>query len=82
MILTNGSVVVMGGQVGSNAAPTPSLEILPRPAGGYAKYLDWLARTDPNNLYPFLFVLPSGGIYVIYYNEARILDEKTFDTIK
>ncbi|KAG8762832.1 hypothetical protein FRC20_008339 [Serendipita sp. 405] len=44
--------------------------------------MDWLLRTDPNNLYPFAFVLPGGGILVIYYNEARILDEKTFATIK
>ncbi len=44
--------------------------------------MDWLKRTDPNNLYPFLFVLPSGGIFVIYYNEARILDEHTFATIR
>jgi hypothetical protein len=82
MVLTNGSVLVIGGEVGSNSAPTPSCEILPAPPGGYAKYLDWLDRTDPDNLYPFLFILPSGGIFVVYYNEARILDEKTFDTIK
>jgi hypothetical protein len=44
--------------------------------------MDWLQRTWPNNLYPFSFVLPGGGILVIYYNEARILDEKTFATTK
>jgi hypothetical protein len=82
MIMTNGSVLILGGEVGSNSAPTPSCEILPPPPGGYAKYLDWLDRTDPNNLYPFMFVLPSGGIFVVYYNEARIIDEKTFDTVK
>jgi hypothetical protein len=82
MIMTNGSVLVLGGEVGSNSAPTPSCEILPPPPGGYAKYLDWLDRTDPDNLYPFMFVLPSGGIFVVYYNEARIIDEVTFDTIK
>lgn len=82
MMLTNGSVLIMGGEVGSNSAPTPSCEILPAPPGGYAKYLDWLDRTDPDNLYPFMFILPSGGILVVYYNEARILDESTFDTIK
>jgi len=82
MIMTNGSILVVGGETGSNAAPTPSLEILPNPAGGVAVYLDWLARTDPNNLYPFLYVLPSGGIFVGYWNEARILDPVTFDTIK
>jgi Glyoxal oxidase N-terminus/Domain of unknown function (DUF1929) len=82
MIMANGSVLVLGGEVGSNSAPTPSCEILPPPPGGYAKYLDWLMRTDPNNLYPFMFVLPSGGIFVVYYNEARIIDEVTFDTVK
>jgi len=82
MVMANGSVLVLGGEIGSNSAPTPSCEILPPPAGGYAKYLDWLDRTDPDNLYPFMFVLPSGGIFVVYYNEARIIDEKTFDTVK
>lgn len=80
--LVNGSVLVIGGEIGSNSAATPTLEILPAPPGGYSKYLDWLERTDPNNLYPFLWILPSGGIFIIYWNEARILDEKTFDTIK
>jgi hypothetical protein len=27
-------------------------------------------------------VLPSGSIFIGYYNEARVLDEVTFDTIK
>lgn len=82
MILPNSSVLIIGGEVGSNSAPTPSLEILPAPVGGYEKYLDWLDRTDPNNLYPFLWVLPTGNILVVYYNEARIIDEVTFDTVK
>ncbi len=80
--MANGSILVLGGEVGSNSAPTPSCEILPPPKGGYAKYLDWLDRTDPDNLYPFMYVLPSGGIFVVYYNEARIISETTFDTIK
>jgi hypothetical protein len=79
MLMANGSVLVIGGEIGANSAPVPSGEILPRPPGGYAKYLDWLQRTDPNSLYPFMFVLPS-GILAIYYNEARILDEVTLDT--
>jgi hypothetical protein len=82
MILTNGSIMVIGGETGSNASPTPSIEILPPPVDGYEKYLDWLDRTDPYNLYPFLFVLPTGGILCLYYNEARILDENTFDTTR
>jgi hypothetical protein len=64
-VLGNGSVLVIGGETGSNAAPQPNLEILPTPAGGDTVIdLDWLARTDPYNLYPFVFVLPSGRIFV------------------
>ena len=79
-ILANGSILVVGGETGSNATPSPSLEILP-PTGFGTVYLDFLNRTDPNNLYPFLAVLPS-GMFIAYYNEARILDENTFQTIK
>ncbi|KAL8666000.1 MAG: hypothetical protein Q9202_001737 [Teloschistes flavicans] len=81
MVMANGSIMVIGGETGSNGPPQPNLELLPRPAGAGVVNLDWLQRTDPNNLYPFLAVLPS-GILVIYYNEARILDERTFATIK
>lgn len=42
--------------------------------------LDYLQRTDPYNLYPFMAVLPSGGIGIFYYNEARVLDEVTLET--
>ncbi|KAF2110143.1 hypothetical protein BDV96DRAFT_584443 [Lophiotrema nucula] len=80
MILANGSILVVGGESGSNAPATPTLEILPKV--GPTVYCDWLQRTDPNNLYPFLVVLPSGGVFVAYYNEARILDENTFATTK
>jgi hypothetical protein len=80
MVMANGSILIVGGEEGSNGAPVPSLEILPAPAGGTLVELDWLNRTDPNNLYPFLIPLPSGGIFVGYYNEARILDPVTFAT--
>ncbi|KAJ7186426.1 galactose oxidase, partial [Mycena filopes] len=82
-MLPNGTVMVIGGETGSNGPPQPTVEILPTPAGGNtAIFLDWLNRTDPNNLYPFVFVLPSGNLFVVYYNEARILNAKTFDTIQ
>ena len=82
MMMVNGSILVVGGENGSNGAPVPNLEVLPKPAGGGLVYCDWLQRTDPNNLYPFLAVLPSGGIFTAYYNEARILDENTFETVR
>nr|ABD61575.1 copper radical oxidase [Phanerodontia chrysosporium] len=83
LVLVNGSILVMGGEVGSNGAPEPSLEILPTPPGGPTwKFLDYLNRTDPNNLYPYLINLPSGRIFVGYYNEARILDPDTLDAVQ
>jgi hypothetical protein len=64
-MMSNGSILVIGGETGSNAAPQPNLEILPKPPGGDTVIeLDWLARTDPNNLYPFTFILPSTRIFV------------------
>ncbi|KAI0246519.1 copper radical oxidase [Lactifluus subvellereus] len=83
LVMANGSVLVVGGEIGPNAPANPTLEILPRiPGGNTQVFLDWLKRTDPNNLYPFLHVLPSGLIFVGYYNEARLLDPVTFATVK
>jgi len=79
MIMANGSILVVGGEDGSNGTPVPTLELLP--TSGPVIWCDWLNRTDPLNLYPYLAVVPS-GVFVAYYNEARILDEKTFATIK
>ncbi|KAJ8597264.1 copper radical oxidase-like protein [Rhizopogon salebrosus TDB-379] len=82
MMMPNGSILIVGGESGSNASPQPSLEILPKPPGGDTTItLDYLQRTDPNNLYPFLLVLPSGRFFIGYYNEARVLDPVTFDTV-
>ncbi|KAJ9138967.1 Copper radical oxidase [Coniochaeta hoffmannii] len=81
MVMANGSIMVIGGEVGSNGAAVPSIEVLPY-TGTAPLYMDWLDRTNPNNLYPFICVLPSGGIFVAYWNEARILDENTFATKK
>ncbi|KAF8196991.1 glyoxal oxidase N-terminus-domain-containing protein [Pholiota molesta] len=81
-VLANGSILVIGGETGSNAAPQPNLEILPKPAGSSTVIpLDWLARTDPNNLYPFVIVLPSKNLFIGYYNEARILEPVNFNTV-
>lgn len=79
MIMANGTILVVGGQDGSNGPPVPTLELLP--TQGPALFMQWLRDTDPWNLYPFLAVM-RGGIFAAYYNEARILDENTFDTIR
>ncbi|KAJ4337389.1 hypothetical protein N0V87_004712 [Didymella glomerata] len=80
MAMANGSLLIVGGENGSNGPPVPNMEILPRV--GPLKFQQFLLDSDPNNLYPFLAVLPSKGIFIQYYNEARILDERSLETIK
>ena len=91
MIMANGSILVIGGEVNNNGNANPTVEILP-PTGppdasqpnGYANttvYLPFLDETWPYNLYPFVTVVPS-GIFIVGWNQARILDDKTFQEIK
>lgn len=80
MVMANGSILIVGGENGSNGPPVPNMEILPTVGPIYEA--DYLRQTDPYNLYPYLVVLPSGGIFIQYYNEARILDEVTLNTVK
>lgn len=91
MVMANGSIMIVGGEVGDNSAEQPNLELLPATgvpdastSSGYSNttvYLDFLDRTQPFNLYPFVAVCPT-GIFIAYYNEARILNETTFQTVK
>ncbi|KAE8449789.1 hypothetical protein EG329_007564 [Mollisiaceae sp. DMI_Dod_QoI] len=80
MTIANGSILVMGGEEGSNGALVPSLEVLPLPPGSGTLFCEYFNRTDLCNLYPYLAILPSGGIFVAYYNEARILNENSLQT--
>ncbi|KAH3904930.1 hypothetical protein HBI56_170560 [Parastagonospora nodorum] len=80
MVMANGSILIVGGENGSNGPPVPNMEILPTVGPIYEA--EYLRQTDPYNLYPYLVVLPSGGIFIQYYNEARILNEVTLNTVK
>jgi hypothetical protein len=44
LIMANGSVLVVGGEQGSNGPPVPTLEILPKVGG--ALHMEWLQRTE------------------------------------
>jgi hypothetical protein len=69
----------MGGSAGAGGANNPTLEILPRiPGGDTQVFLDFLNRTSPNNLYPFLNVLPSGGIFVGEFEIGRFFQLPSF----
>lgn len=53
--MANGSVLVVGGEGGSNGIPIPSLETLPTPAGGNTTvFLDFLQVRSSSNSFTFL----------------------------
>jgi hypothetical protein len=66
--MANGSVLVIGGEIGSNDVNQPNLEILPKPGGPNAgdTVVDqpWLEDDNRLESYPFVFVLPSGRLFV------------------
>jgi hypothetical protein len=77
MTMPNGSILVIGGEIGSNNPEQPTLEILPatgvpdaRTISGYSNttvYIDFLQETALFDLYLFVTVVPS-GIFIAYYN--------------
>ncbi|KAI1203614.1 copper radical oxidase [Nemania serpens] len=83
MTLSNGSILVMAGEDGSDGPVVPTCEILPRPAGvTTSTYLDYLENVEKINSYPFLSIMPSGDIFFAQYNEARLISQTDFSTTK
>lgn len=79
--LANGSIAVVGGEIGSNGPNQPNMEIIPTPPGGPVVNLSILLETDRNNLYPFMHILPSSKIFIMAFNEAQLLNPVTFQTV-
>jgi hypothetical protein len=73
LTLSNGSILVVGGLDSDNGNLQPNLEILPRiPGGDTTVYLEFMAQSYPENVYPFLYVLPSGNVFIgVYSVHAR-----------
>ncbi|ORY56844.1 uncharacterized protein BCR38DRAFT_355246 [Pseudomassariella vexata] len=81
--LSNGSILIIGGEDGSDGPMVPTAEVLPRPAGVTAStHLDYLENVAKVNSYPFVAVLPSGNMFFAQYNEARIISQVDFSTIR
>lgn len=83
VIMSNGSILIMAGEDGSDGPMVPSCEVLPHPPGvTAATYLDYLENVEKINSYPFVAVLPSGNMFFAQYNEARIISQVDFSTIR
>lgn len=86
IVLSNGSLLAMGGESGSDAPIVPSCEVLPHPEGvTESTYLDYLERAENigrTNSYPHLAILPSGDMFFAQFNESRIISQTDFQTIR
>jgi hypothetical protein len=86
IVLSNGSILAMGGESGSDAPIVPSAEVLPHPAGvTKSTYLDYLERAENigrTNSYPHMAILPSGNIFFTQFNESRLLSQVDFQSIR
>ncbi|KAM0543619.1 hypothetical protein ACHAPJ_012206 [Fusarium lateritium] len=86
ILLSNGSILAMGGESGSDAPMVPTAEVLPHPAGvTNSTYLDYLARAETigrTNSYPHMAILPSGNIFFSQFNESRIISQVDFHSIR
>ncbi|KAJ3318084.1 hypothetical protein HDU76_000940, partial [Blyttiomyces sp. JEL0837] len=78
--LLNGSIAVIGGETNSNGNNQPNVEILPA-TGTPPITLPLLVNTNPFNLYPHVFTLPSGKVFMAAHNQAQVLDPNTWQTL-
>lgn len=84
--LPEGDIIIVGG---SNAGTkyntviknTPSYEFWP-PRTPEPIQLDLLLHTLPNNLYPFVFLLPDGNLFIFASTKSIIYDYKNHKVVK
>ncbi|KAF7351193.1 hypothetical protein MSAN_01550300 [Mycena sanguinolenta] len=79
--LFDGSLMVVGGIHEStpfyNTDPVNSFEFFPKKDGGVPRPSDFLARTVPVNLFPRVFALPDGTVFMLANNQTIIYDVET-----
>ncbi|CAJ2513244.1 Uu.00g013630.m01.CDS01 [Anthostomella pinea] len=85
VMLSNGSVLVVQGENGSDGPIVPTVEVVPRPAGvTNSTHLDYLELTVAGKIqsYPMIAILPSGNMFFSQYNNARIISQTDFSQIR
>ena len=83
--LKSGNAIIISGtttnldfdRLGTNNNPT--YEYFPSKAGQWPRKLDILEWAYPHSLYPMVFQLPSGGVFLFVSNKTVIIDPETDD---
>jgi len=77
----DGSLMIVGGIHEStpfyNTDPVNSFEFFPKKDGGVPRPSAFLARTVPVNLFPRVFALPDGKVFMLANNQSIIYDVET-----
>ncbi|KAL0094104.1 copper radical oxidase [Phycomyces blakesleeanus] len=76
--LPEGDIIIVGGSTKGTAfnrdeINVPSYEFWPPRSGGEI-HLPFLEETMPYNLYPFVFLLPDGNLFMFANNQSMIFD--------
>jgi hypothetical protein len=77
----DGSLMIVGGIHEDtpfyNTDPVNSFEFFPKKDGGTPRPSDFLNRTLPVNLFPRVFALPDGKVFMLANNQSMIYDIET-----
>jgi hypothetical protein len=84
--IPDGSLMIVGGiherTPFYNTDPVNSFEFFPSKDGGVPRNSSFLARSVPTNLFPRVFLLPSGKVFMVANNQSIIYDiENKVETI-
>ncbi|KAI8339257.1 glyoxal oxidase N-terminus-domain-containing protein [Chlamydoabsidia padenii] len=84
--LAEGDIIIVGGStkgtaVNRDEVNVPSYEFWPPRAGGEI-HMPFLNDTMPYNLYPFVFALPDGNLFVFANRQSMIFDYKNNRVVK
>ncbi|KAI9306142.1 glyoxal oxidase N-terminus-domain-containing protein [Cunninghamella echinulata] len=85
--LPEGDIIIVGGSTKGAAVNraeinVPSYEFWPPRGDGNEIHLPFLNETMPYNLYPFVFVLPDGNLFVFANQHSMIFDYKNDRVVK
>ncbi|PFH46652.1 copper radical oxidase [Amanita thiersii Skay4041] len=79
--IPDGSLMVIGGMERAmpfyNVLPVNSIEFFPPKDGGVPRFSSFLERTVPANMFPRVFSLPDGKIFMVANNQSILYDIET-----
>ncbi|KAG0327034.1 hypothetical protein BGZ99_008484 [Dissophora globulifera] len=85
--MPTGDLFILGGSneslaINREATNNPTWEIYPRPADFQPVFLQFMVDAMPNNLYPNVYSLPDGNLYIFANQKSMIYNVQTQQEVK